>query len=337
MLNPKKLEMLNGQHKVKELKDLGFKFVIMPGYNRPVDSKHVRVLMASVRETGAFMDSIKYITAEEWFKFYPDRKIVLDSGKVLTKDSEGLDEILIILDGQHRYEADNEMGIEEGYQSTLVAELVSLPDRLTPDQWMTTVNSTSRNWNEKDRASYINALNPGERTNVSIAEQWQKDHGIGVRYAYSLLNFTDNYRKSSHIEYMRNPKNGLPHVLKGTPENQKRGIETLHAIEVGFRNYPRVIRNMAIVDFIIEVYAEASDKDKAETVENLKTFLMSLPKDIAESINFLRDKSSRKLHLNGEWVRFKKMMLKSEKKQELILKAQVAEEEWQKMMTAKKN
>lgn len=330
-----KLEMLNGQRAVKELKEQGFKFIIMPGYNRSVDPKHVRNLMKSVREKGFFLNSIKFIPAEVWFQFYPERKITLESGKVIAKDSEFLDEILIILDGQHRYTADEEMGIEEAYQSTLTAERVNLPNNMTPDDWMTTVNSTSRNWDEKDRAGYIIALNPDERTNVSIAEQWRKDYGLSMRYSFGLLNFMDNYRKSSHLEYMRNPEDGLPFVLKGTAGNQQRGIDTLHAIEVGFRNYPRVMKNMAVVDFVIEVYNETSDKDKMAVVKNLQTFLMSLSSEIAKNMNDFKDKTNRKNILRSAWRKFQKAISRADKRQEIILNAQIAEEEWHNMMTTK--
>ncbi len=333
MANPDKFEMLKGPNKVCELKELGFKIIKAPGFNRKVNRRHVKVLMVSARENG-FLFSVKCIKAEEWFKFYPNRIITLESGKVITKDSEDLDEILIILDGQHRYDADDELGLEDGYVSTLTAELVNLPDGMTPDEWMTTINSTSQNWNEKDRAGYIMALNPKEETNVSIAEQWCRDYAMSMRCSFGLLNYADNYRKSYHIEYMRNPEAGLPQVLKGTEENRKRGIATLHAIEVGFRNYPKVIRNMAVVEFVIEAYSEASDKDKATTVEYLKTFLMSLPGDIAANVSASRDKGERKRILREAWGKFQKAMKKSDKRLELTQYAQIAEGDWAKTMSA---
>ena len=93
MANSDKLEMLNGQRKVSELEEKGFKFIKAPGFNRKVNLRHVKVLMANAREKG-FLCPIKYITAKEWFKIYPNRKITLESGKVITKGSEELDEIL---------------------------------------------------------------------------------------------------------------------------------------------------------------------------------------------------------------------------------------------------
>lgn len=335
MENSDKLEMLKDQRKVSELEQQGYRFIKVPRFNRKVNLRHVKDLMANVRQCGSFLKTMQVISAVEWFKFYPDREITLDSGEVITKDSEGLDKIFFILDGQHRYEADNELGIEEGYVSTLTAELVNLPDGMSPDEWMTSVNSTSQNWNEKDRASYIIALNPDEETNVSIAEQWYKDYAMSMRCSFGLLNYADNYRKSYHIEYMRNPEKGLPQILKGTVENRKRGIATLHAIEVGFRNNPKVIRNMSVVEFVIEAYSEAPDKDKATTVENIKTFLMSLSGDIAANVSASRDKGERKRILREAWGKFQKAMKRADRRKELTCIAQNAESEWEKMMTAK--
>lgn len=334
MENSDKLEMLNGQRKVSELKKAAVVFLMIAGYNRLISRRHVKDIMNSVRKIGSFLDPIQCISAKEYFEYYPDREFRLESSKVITKDSEGLEEILLILDGQHRYEADKELGKEEGYVSTLTAELVNLPDGMSPDEWMTIKNSTSLNWNEKDRAGYIIALNPGEETNVSIAGQWYKDYAMSMRCSFGLLNYADNYRKSYHIEYMRNPEKGLPPVLKGTEENRKRGIATLHAIEVGFRNYPKVIRNMAVVEFVIEAYSEAPDKDKATTVENIKTFLMSLAGDIAANVSASRDKGERKRILREAWSKFQKAMKRADRREELTCIAQTAEGEWEKMMTA---
>ena len=158
---------------------------------------------------------------------------------------------------------------------------------------------------------------------------------MSMRCSFGLLNYADNYRKSYHIEYMRNPEKGLPQVLKGTEENRKRGIATLHAIEVGFRNYPKVIRNMAVVEFVIEAYSEAPDKDKATTVENLQTFLMSLSGDISANVSASRDKGERKRILREAWSKFQKAMKRADRREELTCIAQIAEGEWVKMMTAK--
>ena len=50
MANSDKLEMLKGQRKVSELEEKGFKFIKAPGFNRKVNLRHVKVLMANARE-----------------------------------------------------------------------------------------------------------------------------------------------------------------------------------------------------------------------------------------------------------------------------------------------
>ena len=160
----KETEMLETRQKVKELKAADFILLMLFGYNRSIRRSGVKRLMRSVKETGCFLEPIKYITAATYFAFYPEREIRLESGRVINKDSEGLDKILFVLDGQHRIEADNELEIEDkNYQSTLEAEQVMLPENVTPDMWMTTVNNNKLNWNERDRAGYIISVSPQVR------------------------------------------------------------------------------------------------------------------------------------------------------------------------------
>lgn len=327
MANSNKLDQFTGRQKVSELTAKGFKFIKIPGYNRLVDAKHVKELMASVREHGSFLDSIKVISAVEWFKYYPDRQITLDSGEVLTKDTEGLDEKLLILDGQHRYTADKEMGIEESYVSTLTAELVNIPEGMTPDKWTTAVNSTSRNWNEKDRARVISTLNHGKESNVVFALQVREQFGIGERAAYAYATYSDIYRKSYYVEYMRHPEEELPYVLKGTDANRERGWDTLHAMEVGFRKYPKAIKNMALIEFVIEVYNATPDINKADKVKQILTFFKSLPEDVAKSV-CEQNKEQRKNTLRKCWNKFQKDLKQADKKEYIEEMVLNAEKEW---------
>lgn len=329
-------EMLLKPQKVRELKKATFVFLMLLGYNRIVSKKHVKVLMASVRDKGCFLYPIKYITAKEYFKFYPDRKITLPSGEVITKDSDGLDKILFILDGQHRYTADEELNLEKGYQSTLMAEHVNLPDGMTPDEWMTTVNETSINWNERDRAGFIIALNPKDETNVSVVRQLRNDYKISERYGYALLNFSDNYRKAYYVEYMKHPQKELHFVLKGTPENRKRGLETLHAIEVGFRNHPKAIQNMAIINFVIEIYNDTPDIQKENIVKALQLFFMALPEKTTAEISETNDKSHRVEILKKAWKKFQKQVKQADENEKIMDITTNAEREWTAMMETSK-
>lgn len=325
-------EILKGRHKVSELKKAGIIFIMIAGYNRNVNHRHIKDIVQNVRKVGCFLTPIRYITAMEYFEFYPDREIALESGKIITKDTEEIGRILFILDGQHRYEANEEMEIEdENYQSTLLAEHVELPEGISPDVWMTTLNSTNSNWNEIDRGRFIAKINPDKENNVTAARLMREQYKLSERAAYALLNFNDNYRKSHYVSYMNNPAEGLCSVLQGTKENRERGWKTLHAIEVGFRHYPKVIRNMAVIDFVLSVYTDSPDNKKEETVAKIHTFLTSLPDDEAKYISLETVKAYRKANLVRAWAKFVKETKKEAKFMEYQELALNAEREWAKM------
>lgn len=315
--------------RVKDLKEQGYVFLMMLGYNRIINRNHVKRLMKSVRDAGAFFTPIVYIKASKYFEIYPDRTIKLESGKVISKDSPDLDKILLILDGQHRYIADQELGMEEGYESTLKSMPVELPDGITPDEWMTAVNTSSRNWDERDRAIYINTLNQNEETNISLALEWRKRYGMGERACYMFLNFHDNYRKAYQVEYMRNPEKGLPLVLKGTEENRKRGKDTLHAVEVGFRKFPKALRNMNIVNFIVhKVYEPSPDENKAEIVKEVQQFFMTILEGDARKFATTSDKAEKENILIEAWQDFKENLKAYRHREEIEKNAKEAEEDW---------
>ena len=315
--------------KVKTLKEQGFVFLMMLGYNRIINRNHVKRLVKNVIDTGSFLTPIVYITASEYFEIYPDRTVTLESGKIISKNTPGLDKILIILDGQHRYVADQELDMEEGYESTLKAIPVDLSNGISPDEWMTAVNTSSRNWDEKDRATYIHTLNQDEETNISVVLDWRKRYGMGERACYLFLNFADNYRKGYQVEYMRNPKKGLPLVLKGTEENRKRGKETLHAVEVGFREYPKVLRNMSIVNFIVHtVYEPTPDENKAKIVRDIQLFFMTLQEDDARKFATTSDKTEKEAILTEAWQDFKENIKAGGVHEEIEDNAKSAEEDW---------
>lgn len=323
---------------ISELKDKGYIFINIQPFNRLIDPKHVKEIKEMVKEIGGFLSPIHYMPAKEWFEFYPERELILESGKIINKDFSDLDYVLFCLDGQHRMEADSELQAEDkGYISTLMGEPAKLPNKIDPDKWVSTVNSGNKNWTEQDRNEYIAARNPQEETNITVAIQLRKDYGMSQRCVIAFLNFQDNYKKSYQVEYMRHPEDGLHPVLKGTPENRKRGLDMIHAVEVGFRNFPSVLKNMAIIEFISEVYNEASDKNKERVVKQLQRFFMSLSEKTAEKILDTKDKKERKKILYDTWKMFNRSIKNLENAQKVDHLSKEAEEEWIKIRDQKTN
>lgn len=309
-----------------DLKAKGVIFVRVPGFNRSVNKKHVEELKVSAKNTKGFLHPIHVITADEYYRLYPDRKLVY-GGQVITKDIPEVSRILLILDGQHRDEAESELVAEQGYIPTLKVDYVNLLG-LTPDQWMVETNTQSRNWTSKDRTEYILAINPGDDTNISVARKWQEQYGMGERAAYAILNLNDCYTKSCQVDYMNGSLSNLPEILKGTQEQRERGTKILHAFEVGFRTTPKMLKNMAAIKLAIEKYVGASDSKKEKIVKEIILFFTTLDQSVAHNADVVSGVSNKMKILSDEWERMSKQFSTELSVKALEEQAAKAEEEW---------
>lgn len=315
---------------VSDAKAAGIILLYVDGFNRSVSKSHVEHLKKSAKDTG-FIQPIKVISVEEYLKHYPGR-VFSDGDKVFDLSTTYTKIAMVILDGQHRYTADSQLSQENSYKSSLTMEYVDLKG-LDPDKWMITINTQSRNWTSKDRTSNILSRNPDQNTSIYLANQWQKIYGMGERAAYAIIELDDCYKKSLQVEYMNNPANGLPPILEGTESKRSRGIKLLHAFEVGFRNYPKMMKNMAAINLSIEIYKAADDKDKESTVKKILLFFMSIDQDVVKKANEVSAIAEKNAILKAEWKKVSKKL-----SSELSLRAteeesMQSEKKWAEMKT----
>lgn len=312
--------------KVAYAKAKGVKFAFASNVNREVRQKHVDEIGASVQKIGRFLRPILVITAKEYFTWYPDRTIIVD-GKKITKDSSDLNLILVIVEGQHRHVAEVQLMQVVGYKPTLMVEYIDM-EGLEPDKWMSEMNCLSANWSNKDRAHYMIALEPDPNTNLYVANEWQKEYGMGERAAYAILNLDDTYRKAEQLNYMANPSAGLSSILKGTDAHIKRGKRIMHSFEVGFRAYPKMLRNMAAVSLAIDIYKAGDDDDKTKVVNEIVLFFMTLDQTVARNADAASGVAAKKQILSNEWNRMSKQFSTDLSRQALSEQAVKAEEDW---------
>lgn len=320
--------------KVCEAESEGALFLFVDGYNRSVNKKHVEQLKVSAMESG-FLQPIEVISLDEYLKFYPQRCFNY-GGKVYDSNTLDTFRAMVILDGQHRYTAESQL-IQEGkdYKPTLTVVCADLKG-LDPDKWMITINTQSRNWTSKDRTGNILSRNPDENTNIYLANKWQNEYGMGERAAYALLTLDDGYKKNVQVDYMNHPENGLPRILEGTEDKRKRGIELLHAFEVGFRSVPKMLKNMAAVNLAIEIHKDADDKDKELAVKKIRLFFMSLDQDVAKKASDVSAVAGKNAVLKAEWEKVSKKLTSELSFKAIEEEALIAEKEWAVMKEAQK-
>lgn len=315
---------------VAEAERQGILLAFASDVNRAINKKHVAKLIESVKKIGSFLTPIKVLTAEEYFAFYPERMLVAEN-KLIRKESPDCWRVLVTAEGQHRVTSESEMKRDKAYIPTLMAEHLDLSG-LSPDEWMVEVNTQSVNWTSKDRSHYILAgLPAGEETNISIAAEWQSKYGMGERAAYAILNLDDLYNKSLQIEYMNSPEKGLPKALEGAKEKRERGKAILHAFEVGFRNFPRMLKNMAAINLAIEKYKGADDtsEEKEKVVKDIVLFFKSLDQDVAKKANETSTVVAKNSILKAEWEKVSEKFGSDILRKPLDDKAVLAEAEWE--------
>ena len=249
-------------------------------WNRDINKKHVSELAANAKNVKSFIQPICCMYADEYFAQYPDRVVEDAQGNKYGNDSAKVisHEVLVILDGQHRFSAEQSLKKQDPtYTPTLRVELVPMADGMKADTWVITMNTHNTNWNSSDRGKFIAAsVKDSGETNISVAREWQKKYGIGERNAYMILTFQDCYKKKLQENYMNNPVDGLPVVLKGSDENIKRGKRTMEAFVVGFRNHPKLIKNMAAIKMLATIYLNANHSEQLDTLNDLLLFFKTI-------------------------------------------------------------
>ncbi len=318
---------------VREAEAAGIIFLYVGGFNRSVNKKHVEQLKTSARENG-FLQPIEVIALDEYLRYYPDRKLT-NGDRVYDNTTTDCYRAMVILDGQHRYGAESQLMLEKNYEPTLSVVCVDLKG-LDPDKWMITINTQSRNWTSKDRTGNILSRNPDENTNIYLANKWQNEYGMGERVAYGLIELDDCYKKSHQVDYMNHPENGLSWVLEGTEDKRKRGIELLHALEVGFRSVPKMLRNMASVNLAIEIYKAADVKKKEVAEKKIKLFFMSLDQDVAKRANEVSAVAEKYAILKAEWKKVSQKLNSELSMRAIEEEALIAEKEWTVLKEAQK-
>ena len=98
--------------------------------NRDIDKEEVKKKIESIRAEKGVITPFLVLSAKECFE--ADLDVVDYAGNVITKDTPDLEHILVILDGQHRWEAINELKkAGEDYEAYFILPLTDQYDLMT--------------------------------------------------------------------------------------------------------------------------------------------------------------------------------------------------------------
>ena len=217
---------------LEELKSAGFILAANKSFGRVINKTHLKELKCSLKKYGC-IEPVSIFFGAEYFEAYPERELtdLNDGDKKYTKDSPEVPEVIFVADGLYRIQAHLELLSEdETYKHPLKFRHVE--SGLPIDDWIRIRNTNNRNWDSKDYSRYIAAQTGYEKSNLTTAVKWQEELKLGEKYAYTILNLSDTYKKKMLSEYIEAPDKGLPMVLKGVEENIDRGERILHAFRV---------------------------------------------------------------------------------------------------------
>ena len=321
---------------LEELKSAGFILAANKSFGRVINKTHLKELKCSLKKYGC-IEPVSIFFGAEYFEAYPERELtdLNDGDKKYTKDSPEVPEVIFVADGVHRVQAHVELLSEdESYKHTLRFRHVETV--LPIDRWIYVRNTNNRNWDSKDCSRYIAAQTGYEKSNLTTAVKWQEELKLGEKYAYTILNLSDTYKKKMLSEYMEAPDKGLPMVLKGVEENIDRGGRILHAFRVCWRDIPKMVRNSASINMFIEVYNACGDSMKEAVVNLLILFFTTLDRTDAESVAGEKDNDEKVRLLKGFWDKFSKDIEDETLKAEYEKKACEAEKEFDDRSVEKK-
>lgn len=313
---------------LEELKSAGFILAANKSFGRVINKTHLKELKCSLKKYGC-IEPVSILFGAEYFEAYPERELTgfNDGEKKYTRDSPEVPKVIFVADGLYRIQAHTELVSEDAsYKHTLRFRHVE--SDLPIDRWILIRNTNNRNWDSKDYSRYIAAQTGYEKSNLTTAVKWQEELKLGEKYAYTILNLSDTYKKKMLSEYMEAPDKGLPMVLKGVEENIDRGERILHAFRVCWRDIPKMVRNSASINMFIEVYNACGDSMKEAVVNLLVLFFTTLDRTDAESVAGEKDNDEKVRLLKGFWDKFSKDIEDETLKADYERKASEAEEEF---------
>ena len=248
--------------------------------NRKISRSHVNSLMESYKRTGAVLTSIKILPGDEMLK---QNYLIHDrSGNNLTLDTPDIKKFYPIIDGQHRVDAiaawmSNDATKDIPITATL--ELAKIPEGVSVPAYMGELNLVCEKWDHRATKSLAGLVFESEGTTIlSRINECIEEDKMSARGAWKVYKMTDGYNKKKYESALFTGK--LPDELKGTEAEIERGDKIREAIQIGCRNIPKMKRNSAIVDTLIESYNAAPDTDKVRTLDLLLLFTKTLPDNV---------------------------------------------------------
>lgn len=274
--------------------------------DREIDNTIVKKIMDSARLYG-FVSNVEIIPAHEVVKEIPAAQFIdVKNGDLVTADEVTVNDYMIV-DGKQRVEAyfrlDAEAGMsDKSFRYDLLVSVIKIPANLSIEVYMNVINNIRKLWNTHAKFGYAEAMVGDEYSGLHHAQDLVRKYNLSIRYATALMQFRDEFKPSMLTNFMEGGE--LHSFLKSKPQNVERGLKLFQSLLVGFHNYPKLLKNMILLRFVIEVYNDTEDDNKSQIVDDLCSFFQSLTVSDVEYISNATNKETKQGNIRVLWEDF---------------------------------
>lgn len=254
-----------------ELRTAGYK-VCFIDENRQVYVNQVEKLYNDVKDSKRFDEVGKVVAAE---KVLSEGLSLHDiEGRVVTKDTPGLDKYLAVIDAQHRLvvchqHPEIDLFVEfDDYQDSTIKRIALL-------------NNMRKDHTGQDQKRSIRKHYKDERTQLleEMAEM-QKKYGVTEKYSELILTMKKDQFKRNELCEIQTGKKEPDEKYQGNAEDIKNGKALIAAIHASFSDDSEHWRKAKKIEFptiLYKVFNAMKKDNRVESFDHMVMFLTNLP------------------------------------------------------------
>lgn len=267
-----------------ELANAGKKVARLEG-NRDLNEKAIKAKMKSLKEFGLLVPAMVVDAAKA---IEQGHKVVdFITGEVVNQENQN--DYIVLLDANHRYQAHLNLLVEnekDEVQPKYTYEfffLYSLNAKVAIDKALAEINIATNPWKGGDFAKGAKMMVKEEVPTLDFITELTSE-GFSLDTASKIALFKGKVNKTLLVKAI----NGNVDVCLKSTNGLERGRKILQAAKNSFGS--EFLKNRTWIDWVISVYEETGDDDKANFTDEMVHFLSSIKREDADAIEKAKGK-----------------------------------------------
>jgi len=266
-----------------ELSNMGVKLAKL-GDNRDVDSRAVAKKVKSIKEANGIISPCLIVLARTCLE--QNHTVALWSGEEVTLDTEGVDSIFVIIDGQHREDAKRKID-ENKQEATKYENYYALP--MTEDFKITDVlrevNTCTYPWKDRQYLQNLVSLKDGNGTDLDFLKEILNHPMATTKAMVHWLSLDANKTiYSSAIVKAMIDDNKLKEIVDVDRDTFEAGKELFNTVLKKFDNEEKLVGTTTFSDFAISKIKSSGKVAVVEAAKEMTRFFASLKPDFVNKV-----------------------------------------------------